>query len=199
LIKISTKLPDVWILKPKVYKDFRGNYLAVNKRDEYDELVDDCTYSNGIKIPLYKRISWVESCIVTSQKHVFRGIHYSPNCWKIYQCLQGSIYYVFVNCDEKDKEFGRVEYFHLEPYEQILKHPRYGAGLFSLEDNTILFYQQSQYYDYNNPDQKTFKWNDPRFKIYLPYESVLSERDKLGHYINSQHCDDIFRQRKALD
>jgi dTDP-4-dehydrorhamnose 3,5-epimerase-like enzyme len=187
LIKISTKLPDVWILKPKVYKDFRGNYLAVNKRDEYDKLIYDYSNLKPNEMAVFNDpkhgIQFVESCIVTSQKHVFRGIHYSPNCWKIYQCLQGAIYYVFVNCDEKDKEFGRVEYFHLEPYEQILKHPRYGAGLFSLEDNTILFYQQSQYYDYKNPDQKTFKWNDPRFKIYLPYTPVLSERDFQGRYL----------------
>lgn len=180
MIKQETKLRDVFILKPEVFKDFRGDYLAVNTRKEYDELVTDIIIDEHATHA--KRIEWVESCIVTSQKHVFRGIHYSPNCWKIYQCLAGSIYYVFVNCDEKDKEFGKVEYFYLEPYDQILKHPRYGAGLFSLEDNTILFYQQSQYYDYQNPDQKTFKWDDPRFKIYLPYEPVLSKRDVQGFY-----------------
>jgi dTDP-4-dehydrorhamnose 3,5-epimerase len=184
LIKIETKLRDIFILKPEVFKDFRGDYLAVNTRKEYDNLIYNRIIPNsGDKTPINEWVTWVESCAVTSRKHVFRGIHYSPNCWKIYQCLAGSIYYVFVNCDEKDKEFGRVEYFHLEPYEQILKHPRYGAGLFSLEDNTILFYQQSQYYDYQNPDQKTFKWNDPRFKIYLPYTPVLSERDFQGRYI----------------
>jgi dTDP-4-dehydrorhamnose 3,5-epimerase-like enzyme len=131
------------------------------------------------------KVHFVESDIALSRKGVFRGIHYSPHCWKIYQCLHGAIYYVFVNCDEKDKDFGKWESFILKPYDQLLKHPRYGAGMLALEDDTILYYLQDQYYDAVDPDQQTFKYDDKRFNVWLPKitpELILSRRDEIGEY-----------------
>ncbi len=164
----ATELPDVWLIKPRVNKDFRGNYVMIHHEADYDELAG---------------VHFVEWDIATSRKGVFRGIHYSPHCWKIYQCLNGAIYYVFVNCDRNDTEFGRWASFHLEPYDQLLKHPKYGAGMLVLEDNTILHYAQSQYYDSNSPDQETFPLKDFP-DIFLPnFRLILSERDILGHYV----------------
>jgi dTDP-4-dehydrorhamnose 3,5-epimerase len=173
LIKQETSLKDVWILKPEVFKDFRGDYICTFHKEQYDLLVRE---DNG------QQVKFVESCIVRSSKHVLRGIHYSPDDWKIYQCLNGKIMYTYINLDEQDPEYLKQETFILEPYDQILKHPRYGTVFFSLEDNTILLYHQSEYYNKDNPNQKTFKWNDPRFKIYIPYPPVLSKRDLEGHY-----------------
>ena len=56
-------------------------------------------------------------------------------------------------------------------------------GFMALEDNTILRYQQSQYYDYADPDQQTFKWDDPTFNIWWPIKQpILSRRDETGEY-----------------
>jgi len=185
LIKQETSLKDVWILKPEVFKDFRGDYTCTLDRKVYDNLVDFIPrdIGDGFKIDsIIPKVKFVESCIVRSSKHVLRGIHYSPDDWKIYQCLNGKIMYTYINLDEQDPEYLKQETFILEPYDQILKHPRYGTVFFSLEDNTILLYHQSEYYNKDNPNQKTFKWNDPRFKIYIPYPPVLSKRDLEGHY-----------------
>ena len=177
----ETELPDVWLIKPDVNKDFRGNYLMIHHEEFYDKQFYNAEFKSPIKYP--PDLHFVEWDIATSRKGVFRGIHYSPNCWKIYQCLNGAIYYVFVNCDEHDKDFGKWTSFQLEPYDQLLKHPRYGAGMLALEDNTILHYAQSQYYDPNNPDQKTFKYNDKRFNIFYPnIPMILSKRDIIGKY-----------------
>ncbi len=165
----ETKLPDVWRIKPEVATDFRGDYVMVDKEIDYDKLVPG--------------VHFIERCISTSRKGVLRGIHYSPNCWKIYQCLHGAMYYVFVNCDEKAPEFGKWESFLLKPYDQLLKHPKYGAGFLALEDDTILYYLQSQYYNISDPDQQTFKYNDPRFNIWWPTKTpILSKRDEQGRY-----------------
>ncbi len=172
---LSTTLDSVWRIKLDVNKDFRGDYLMIHHEKIYD------MFSNTPS--LQTTFHFVEWDIATSRKGVFRGIHYSPNCWKIYQCLQGAIYYVFVNCDPEDKEYGKWASFHLEPYDQLLKHPKYGAGMLALEDNTILHYAQSQYYDANNPDQKTFTLKDFS-DIFIPnIPLILSERDTKGHYI----------------
>ncbi len=168
-IKAEPSLPGVYRISPDVNKDFRGNYLMIHHSDEYDSLA---------------RTHFVEFDIATSRKGVFRGIHYSPHCWKIYQCLNGAIYYVFVNCDRKDPEFGRWASFHLEPYDQLLKPPKYGAGMIALEDNTILHYAQSQYYNPNDPDQETFTLKDFP-DIFIPnIPLVLSRRDTIGEYEN---------------
>ena len=163
-----TTLPDVFIIKPDVFSDFRGKYLSIHSEKDYDSLVPD--------------VHFVEWDIATSRKGVFRGIHYSPHCWKIYQCLNGTIYYVFVNCDKNDPEFGRWASFHLEPFHQLVKHPKYGAGMLALEDNTILYYAQSQYYNPNDPDQETFTLRDFP-EIFIPnMPLLLSKRDTIGEY-----------------
>lgn len=166
----ETKLADVWRIIPEVNSDFRGDYVMVDKEIDYDNLPS--------------KVHFVERCISTSRKGVLRGIHYSPHCWKVYQCLHGAMYYVFVDCDEKSKTFGKWELFLLKPYDQLLKHPRYGAGFVALEDDTILYYLQSQYYNDNDPDQKTFKYDDKRFNIFWANLGfpILSKRDTLGEY-----------------
>jgi dTDP-4-dehydrorhamnose 3,5-epimerase len=165
------KLPDVWLIEPKIDNDHRGNFVELNIEKDYDELPP--------------KVHFVYTSISTSMKGVLRGIHYSPNCWKIYQCLNGSMYYVFVNCDESDINFGKWESIILKPYTQVLKHPRYAAGFIALEDNTILYYAQSQYYNYADPDQQTFRYDDKRFNIWWPKITpvpLLSRRDEKGEY-----------------
>ncbi len=178
----STSLPDVWRITPDVNTDFRGDYLQIHHEKDYDNLVKTPYIVDGVEIG-WTPLHFVEWDIATSRRGTFRGIHYSPRCWKIYQCLTGSIYYVFVNCDKSDKEFGKWSSFHLEPYDQLLKHPKYGAGMLALEDNTMLHYAQTQYYDAKDPDQKTFTLKDFP-DIFMPnIPLLLSERDTKGHYI----------------
>lgn len=170
----STILSSVFLIKPDIFSDFRGKYLSISTQRDYNKLLQEQTGDDS---------EFVEYDIATSRRGTFRGIHYSPNCWKIYQCLHGAIYYVFVNCDKSDKEYGKWASFQLEPFDQLLKHPKYGAGMLALEDDTILHYAQSQYYDANNPDQKTFILKDFP-DIFIPnMPLLLSERDTKGRYI----------------
>ncbi len=170
----STKLDGVFIIKPDVNTDFRGDYVMIHSESDYDSLASRVTGED---------LHFVEWDIATSRRNVFRGIHYSPHCWKIYQCLAGSIYYVFVNCDKEDKEYGKWASFQLEPYDQILKHPKYGAGMLALEDNTMLHYAQTQYYNPDEPDQQTFTLKDFP-DIFVPnYPLILSQRDTIGEYV----------------
>lgn len=158
---VPTTLRDVWIVTPDINYDFRGEYVM--------------TYNQG-EFPF--NFFPVEHDISTSIKNVWRGIHYSPNCWKLNQCLYGSILYYVINCDKDDKDFGKWESFPLNDKNrwQIFKHPRYGTGFLVLSDFAIFHYLQDQYYDPNRPDQKTLSLKD--FDIYLPIKDpVMSSRD----------------------
>lgn len=167
---VSTKLDDCWLIKPEVNYDFRGEYAMTFHKKEFES-----------HFPWFEPI---EHDISTSFRGVLRGIHYSPHCWKLNQCVYGSIYYVVVNCDKESSDYGEWEAFTLTDKNrwQIFKHPRYGTGFLVLSDYAIFHYIQSQYYDPFDPDQHTFKWDE--FDIYWPTDRpILSRRDYVGEYI----------------
>ena len=167
---LKTNLPDVWLIKPDIFEDFRGDYVMTFNKRLYQAVVP---------------VEFVEEDISTSARGVLRGIHYSPHCWKLNQCLYGAIYYVVVNCDESDPDFGQWQSFILSDRNrhQLLKHPRYGSGLLALTDFVIFHYMQSQYYNPANPDQQTFRFDDERFHIWWPkLTPIVSQRDEVGHY-----------------
>lgn len=169
---VKTQLDDVLLIKPDIFEDFRGDYVMTYNQRLYPK--------PGIGV------GFVEEDISMSTKGVLRGIHYSPSCWKLNQCLYGRLYYVVVNCDEKHPEFGKWQAFILSDknHYQLFKHPRYASGFLVLSDHAVFHYMQSEYYDPENPNQKTFKWDDPRFNIWWPTKDpILSQRDEVGHYL----------------
>ncbi len=168
---IKTTLADVWLIKPDINIDFRGDYVMTYNEDLYGQM--------GLP-----PIKFVEHDISTSKKGVLRGIHYSPNCWKLNSCLHGEIYYVVVNCDKESIGYGQWEPFILsdKDYCQIFRHPRYGAGLLALSDCALYHYLQSEYYNPQSPAQDTIKWNS--MNIWWPTKTpILSQRDEVGHYV----------------
>lgn len=169
---IKTTLRDVWLIKPDANTDFRGDYVMTYHKELYQ------------KHPDLPPIEFVEHDISTStQRGILRGIHYSPNCWKLNQCLYGKIYYVCVNCDKESIGYGEWESFILsgENHYQIFKHPRYGTGFYTLSDYVVFHYIQSQYFDPKDPDQQTIKWDS--MGIWWPDKNpILSKRDEGGHY-----------------
>ncbi|KKN87068.1 hypothetical protein LCGC14_0263380 [marine sediment metagenome] len=169
---VKTQLDDVLLIKPDIFEDFRGDYVMTHNQRLYRE--------TGIDV------DFVEENVSISTKDVLRGIHYSPSCWKLNQCLYGRLYYVVVNCEEFHPEFGKWQSFILSDknHYQLFKHPRYGSGFLVLSDHAVFHYKQSEYYAPLNPNQKTFKWDDPRFNIWWPTKDpILSQRDEVGHYL----------------
>ena len=162
---IKTKFPDLQIIKPDIFSDFRGETLSVY----------------NTKLGKQAGVEFREFNIMTSRKGVLRGINYTPSCWKIYQCLQGMMYYVFVACDEKDPEFGQWEAVTLTDRNrlQIIKPPRFGTGFYALTDCAVLWIQDFYYED--KTEQITYKYDDKRFDIYWPIEyPITSERHRVG-------------------
>jgi len=173
MIKVfNTKLKGVKLIKIRPFKDFRGEYVELYNEKLYKKV--------GIKI------KFVEDDISVSKKNVLRGIHgYYEKNWRLVSCLYGKLYLVIVNCKENSKDFGKWQAFKLsdKKREQILVPPGYGVAHLVLSDWAIFHYKQSEYYDPKR--QFTYKWDDPRFKIKWPIKNpILSERDRLGHYVS---------------
>lgn len=169
--KVSkTKLKGVLKIEPKIFKDFRGEFVETYNKKDYS--------AAGINI------NFVEDDISISRKNILRGIHVDSKAWKLVSCIFGKIFVAIVNYDEKSKNFGRWQGFQLSDNDkaQLLIPPKYGCSYLVLSDIAYFSYKQSEYYDPKR--QSTFKWDDSRFKIKWPIKNpILSKRDKNGFYV----------------
>jgi dTDP-4-dehydrorhamnose 3,5-epimerase len=165
---LKTKLANVLLIKPYIFKDFRGSYVETYNEERYKKY--------GIKV------KFVQDDISVSKKHVLRGIHGDPKTWKLISCVKGKIYVVIVNCVENSKDFGKWDSFDLsdENRHQILVPPKFGTSHLVLSDEAIFHYKQSTYYNPKVLRQFTYRFDDPRFNISWPISNpILSERDKM--------------------
>lgn len=171
MIKVSkTKLDQVLLVSPEIFKDFRGENLELYNVKVYKH--------NGMEI------KFVQDNISVSQKNVLRGIHGDGKTYKLVTCLYGKIYLVVVNCDQNSKSFGKWVSFILSDKDrrQVLVPPKFGNAHLVLSKTAVFYYKWSEYY--KPYGQFTYKWNDPRFNIKWPVKNpILSERDRVGRYV----------------
>jgi dTDP-4-dehydrorhamnose 3,5-epimerase len=166
----KTELEGVLLIKLESFEDFRGEYLETYNEKSYQE--------KGITI------KFVQDDISVSTHHVLRGIHGDAETWKLISCLYGKFYFVVVNCDTENENFGKWQAFTLSEKNrfQVLVPPKHGNAHLVLSDRTIFHYKQST--DYNPLGQFTYKWNEPRFNIWWPVRfPILSRRDEYGQFV----------------
>ena len=166
----KTKLDGVLVIKPEVFEDFRGQYVETYNEELYSK--------NGVPA------KFVQDDISVSSRHVLRGIHGDAETWKLVSCMYGKFYLVVVNCDKESPAFGKWESFVLSDVNrlQVLIPPKHGNGHVVLSDQAIFHYKQNTYY--NPKGQFTYKWDDPRLKIWWPVKNpLLSQRDELGRFV----------------
>jgi dTDP-4-dehydrorhamnose 3,5-epimerase len=167
----KTSLENVLLVKPDVFEDFRGQYVQTYAESQYRDL------GIGAK--------FVEDDISASRRNVLRGIHGDGKTWKLVSCLYGSFYLVVVNCDEKSQTFGKWVSFTLSDRNrhQVLIPPQHGNGHVVLSDWAVFHYKQSEYYDPSR--QFTYRWDDPRLKIWWPIKNpIVSRRDEAGRFVD---------------
>ena len=161
----KTKLDNVLIIEPDVFRDLRGQNVKIYNQALYQK--------NGINV------KFIGDDFSVSKKNVLRGIHGDDKTWKLISCLSGKFYLVVVNCDDSSKDFGKWQSFILSDKNrlQVLVPPKYGNAHLIQSSKAIFYYKQSVYY--NQSKQFTYRWDDTLFKIKWPIKKpILSERDK---------------------
>ena len=76
--KFSQKLPDVAIITPDIFYDYRGEYIETWNIENYK------IFNKG-------NITFKQDDISTSVRHTLRGLHGDNETWKLVQCLYGSL------------------------------------------------------------------------------------------------------------
>ena len=162
----TTDLEDVLLITPKVFFDERGYFMETFNQKNFERFSD---------------IKFVQDNESLSQKNVLRGLHFQKPPFaqaKLVRVIQGSIYDVAVDLRKDSQNYGK--YFgHIlssENKHQLFIPIGFAHGFLSLEDNTIINYKCSNFYEKEAED--AILWNDEDLGI--PWgisHPIIAEKD----------------------
>lgn len=162
-----TKLPEVIIIEPDVYKDSRGFFLESYQEKKYQE--------GGVKT------QFVQDNHSNSIKNTLRGLHAQVKQpqGKLIRVIEGEVFDVAVDIRLKSPTFKAWVGVTLsqQNFKQIYIPPGFAHGFCVLSDSAQFEYKCTAYYD--PADELTILWSDPEIGIDWPIaEPILSDKDK---------------------
>jgi dTDP-4-dehydrorhamnose 3,5-epimerase len=168
----ATKLKGAFIIEPERLEDERGFFARTWCKREFEK--------QGLNANLVQC-----NTSFNRKKGTLRGMHYqaAPHAEaKLVKCARGSIYDVIIDLRPHSDTY--KEWFAAEltgDNHKMLYIPEHFAhGFLTLEDNTEVFYQMSEFY---YPEcAKGVRWSDPAFSIPWPMDIlVISDKDRRYH------------------
>ncbi len=166
---IETKLKGAYLLEPECLEDERGFFARTFCQKEFK--------MHGLNTN-------VAQCNISfnKKKGTLRGMHYQIAPYKeakLVSCPRGVIYDVII--DLRPDSASYCQWFAVvlsaENYKMLYVPEGFAHGFQTLEDNTVVFYQMSEFY---HPEcARGVRWDDPVFGIEWPLlNPIISEKDK---------------------
>ena len=162
------KIPDVILIKPKVFEDERGFFMETYKKPDFEKA--------GIKG------EFVQDNHSKSKYGVLRGLHFQREAYaqaKVVRCIRGVIYDVAVDLRKDSPTFGKYVGVTLSEFNKHqLYIPRgFAHGFVVLSDVAEVVYKVDNVYA---PDYEGgLIWNDPDVNIQWPIEDpIVSSKDQ---------------------
>jgi len=170
MIFTETKLNGAFIIDLELIKDERGFFARTWCKNEFE--------AHGLNINLVQC-----NTSFNKKKGTLRGMHYQAPPYeeaKLVRCTMGAVYDVIIDIRKESKTF--MQWFASELTAQnrkMLYVPEgFAHGFQTLEDNTEVFYQMSEFFHPNH--SAGIRWDDPAINIKWPIpEVVISKKDKL--------------------
>jgi len=166
---VETFLKGAFVIDLEKREDDRGFFARAFCQREFAE--------HGLEVQVAQcNISFNE------RKGTLRGMHYQVSPFeeaKLVRCTRGSIYDVIIDLRRDSRTFGRTFGVELTARNRrMLYIPReFAHGFQTLEHDTEVFYQMSQYYSAEH--SRGVRWNDPAFGIeWPPDERIINKRDQ---------------------
>lgn len=165
----KTNFEGVYIIKLEPIIDERGFFSRLWCKKEFlaHHLDDECVQIN---------LSF------NNLKNTLRGMHYQKNPHsetKIVRCVRGSIYDVIIDLRKKSETYKQWMGVNLnEENKNMIYIPKgFAHGFLTLEDNTEVLYQMSEYY--RPSEARGIRFDDPAFSISWPLidKPIISEKD----------------------
>ncbi|MEX1298686.1 MAG: dTDP-4-dehydrorhamnose 3,5-epimerase [Desulfotignum sp.] len=169
---VPTRLPDVRILRPRVFGDDRGFFMETFRDSEFREDVADVVF--------------VQDNHSRSGQGVLRGLHYQicrPQ-GKLVRVIAGQVFDVAVDIRKSSKDFGRWAGVVLsaENKDMLWVPPGFAHGFYVMSEHAEFVYKCTEYYAPEH--ERVILWNDPAIGIDWPLPDgslpVLSPKDAAG-------------------
>jgi dTDP-4-dehydrorhamnose 3,5-epimerase len=169
LIFTETRLNGAYVIELETREDERGFFARSWCEKEFAE---------------HKLNPRVVQCNISlnKKKGTLRGMHYQAAPWaeaKLVRCTRGAIYDVIIDLRRDSSTFGQHlgETLSASSHKMLYVPEGFAHGFQSLEDDSEVFYQMSEFYAPNYAHG--VRWNDPAFGIKWPIgEPIMADRDK---------------------
>ncbi len=168
---VKTALPEVLLIKPRVFEDERGFFFESFNRQEWLEATGvDCDF--------------VQDNHSRSKQGVLRGLHYQlpPAAQgKLVRALVGEFFDVAVDIRRSSPNFGKWvgQRLSAENKYQLWIPEGFAHGFLTLSSVAELLYKTTDYYSPEH--ERALLWNDPALNIDWGLGGVsplLSEKDE---------------------
>ena len=173
--KLSTKIHDAYLLKPKVFGDARGFFLESWNKKTFRELVGD--------------FDFVQDNHSRSAKHVLRGLHYQAGDaaqGKLVWVTSGTVFDVIVDLRQSSPTFGVWDGYYLtaDAHERLWVPPGCAHGFLVVSDTADFHYKVTSLYAPSS--ERALQWNDPDLSISWPIEigitPIVSAKDAVAAF-----------------
>jgi dTDP-4-dehydrorhamnose 3,5-epimerase len=158
------KLKEVKIIKPIIFKDFRGQIWTKWEKK------------------IFKNIKFNLSKYTISKKNVLRGFHGDHKSWKLVSCIKGEVLNVVVDYRKNSKNYLKYKSFILNDKNKLslLIPPKFLNSWLCLSKDCIYSYDYSFKGNYNDvKSQISVKWNNDKINFKWPIKKpLLSFRDR---------------------
>jgi len=164
-------IPEVILIKPKVYVDDRGYFSETFRQDLFEDAI-------GYKV------NFIQDNESRSKKGVLRGLHYQLPPYsqaKLVRVIEGSVLDVAVDVRKSSPTFGKhvaVELTSTNNHQLFIPHG-FAHGFIVLSDNATFTYKVDNYYAPKY--DRGIAFNDPKLDIdwrLTTKEFQLSDKDK---------------------
>jgi len=173
---LETALADAKLIVPTVYRDQRGFFCEVYRRDHFESL--------GIAA------DFMQDNHSRSSRGVLRGMHLQigRGVAKLIRCARGEILDVIVDVRADSPTYRRWQAFTLDDrlHHQLFVPVGFAHGFCTLSDLADVVYSQSGYYE--PALERTIAYDDPELAIEWPagIEFIVSERDANARSLREQ-------------
>ncbi len=168
---ISTEIPDVLIIQPKIFGDDRGWFFESFNENDFFSAIG-------------KQVKFVQDNHSYSKKGVLRGLHYQMEQTqdKLVRVCKGAVYDVAVDLRQSSKTYGKwigVE-LSAENKKQLWIPSGFAHGFLVLSDEVEFLYKTTDYW--HAQSEQCIIWNDSSLNIQWPNSTsvVVSEKDSKG-------------------
>ncbi|AIT62483.1 dTDP-4-dehydrorhamnose 3,5-epimerase [Coxiella burnetii] len=168
-------IPEVILIKPKVFTDDRGFFIETFKQSDFRR--------HGINGEFLQ-----DNHSLSMKKGVLRGLHYQldPHAQgKLVRVVLGKVFDVAVDLRRESPTFGKWVSTELSSTNNHMLWipPGFAHGMLVLEENTHLLYKCTA--EYVPASERYIRWDDPDINIKWPIKNnlLLSEKDAAGVFL----------------